>query len=690
MKKHLLITFDYELFLGPKSGYSGECLIAPTNVLRSILNPYGIKAIFFVDTTYLITLEKYAESYPRCKSDLENISAQIRDLILDGHYVFPHIHSHWLDADYDPGDHQFSLTKVARYRFHNITESEREMLFRESIRILSDIIHPVSPEYEINGYRAGGWSLQPFDDYKPYFEKFNIRYDFSVMPGLYQFSNAQYFDFSDAPRKPIYHFSEEVTKEDQDGPFTEVGSSVIRIRSHISFFHRLQLQVLYRILKDHTYGRGVGQQSKNIHDLKPNSVKGFDTNDKKYEAASAESLSIAKLPSYLRYIHENEYLCFVSHPKMLSGHNLVTLRRFLRLVSKMYNLETDFRHMVEYFCGEVITGSLEKDIIINKNTEPAGDIRISVIMPSYNVEEYIDEGLRSILNQTYAPKEIIVIDDGSTDRTRDIIRSLQAEFPDRIQLLVNDRNRGATYTRNRGLAVATGEYIQFFDADDLMLPHKFEYQVSVLKNAKVRPDILVGSCKKLFLDGTEKTYIYQPQDPWCALLDAMLGVTSSNLFRREKLLDVNGWSEALKSSQEYDLMFRMLKKGATVLFDQEIINVNRERAFGSITKTNPAEKWKRFINLRTRIFEYLRDTDRLTPEIRQMFVNSVFDAIRILYLYDPVTAKGLHNRYVKGIGKPRSTMSTSNKYLTFYKLFGFHGAQMLSAILNSKKVQTVH
>lgn len=310
-------------------------------------------------------------------------------------------------------------------------------------------------------------------------------------------------------------------------------------------------------------------------------------------------------------------------------------------------------------------------------------INISVVIPCFNVEAYIEEGLRTVLSQTVLPLEIICVDDGSKDNTIDIIRKMQLEFPNKIQLFVNDGNRGATYTRNRGLAVAKGEYIQFFDADDLLNPDKFEYQISLIEKSKTKPDIIVGSLKKLFLDGSEKLYIYENNDPWVGLIDAMLGVTTSNLFRREKLIEVKGWADDLKSSQEYDLMFRMLQKEAVVLIDNKIVSTNRERKSGSITKTNPGEKWKRFIALRIRIYKYLSETGKLTDEIKQTFINIVFDACRILYYYDKKEAIKIYNENIKDLGVPKSSPSTSQRYLNIYKLFGFNIAQVVSSIFNS-------
>lgn len=678
MKKYLLITFDYELFLGPRSGIVKECLIEPTEEIRKILSKQQVHGIFFVDTTYLITLEKYSEKYEACRKDLEAIKTQLQHLVSDGHYIFPHIHPHWLDAKYLENEHQFTLQDISRYRFHKLQQDEKDYLFNESIEALLKIAREVNPHYKIDGYRAGGWSLQPFEDYKPYFEKFGIRYDFSVMNGMYQFSNAQFFDFSAAPRKPVYRFSGEVTTEDTKGPFLEMGSSVIKIPRTVFMAHRLHHRFLVRMRKDHTYGRGVGQQSQPLPGFKPANIEGFPNTRKLHEAASAELLSVAKMPSYLNYFRENQYICFVSHPKMLSNHNLKMLEHFLDKVFEEHDIETDF-HII---AGQ-IEPSLESDIreIEKRKSRVKRDLKISVVIPCYNVAAYIEEALRSVILQTHPPIEIICVDDHSSDETIAIIQKLQKEFPDRITLMINDANRGATYTRNRGLAIAKGDYIQFFDADDIMHPEKLEHHMHCILDSFRLPDIMVGSCDKLFINGFVKKYIYFPKEQWSALMEAKMGTTSSNLFSRTKLIEANGWSETLKSSQEYDLMFRMMQHGAVVKFDQRIVSTNRERPSGSITKANPTENWKRYIDLRNRAYKYLKENNKITPEIEKSYLNCIFDAIRILYKYDPTEAKRLHKEYVNGKGIPGETTSTTKRYLTFYKLLGFRGAELLSNIV---------
>lgn len=316
-------------------------------------------------------------------------------------------------------------------------------------------------------------------------------------------------------------------------------------------------------------------------------------------------------------------------------------------------------------------------------------IDISVIVPCYNVASFIEDGLRSVLQQTMPPKEIICVDDCSKDETIKIIRRLQEEFPNKISLYINEKNRGATYTRNRGLVIARGEYVQFFDADDLLYPDKFQHQANVIEKSNKRPDIVVSNFKRKYLNGSEKIYLTPERDPWCALIKALMGITSANLYRREKVLEVKGWAEDLASSQEYEMMFRMLKAGAEVVFDPTVVCINRDRETGSITKSNPKEKWKRYLKLRADVYEYLVSRQMNTEERKQIYLDSMFDAIRILYKYDPAEAIRLHHQYIDKLGKPNPTLSTSKRYLSIYNLFGFRIAEFASKIANPPQ-QTIH
>ena len=91
---------------------------------------------------------------------------------------------------------------------------------------------------------------------------------------------------------------------------------------------------------------------------------------------------------------------------------------------------------------------------------------VSVIMPSYNAERFIEEAIASVQAQTYKNWELIVIDDGSKYSTKEIVKKI-AEKDKRIRLLINEKNMGVAKTRNRGLDISQGDYVAFLDSDDV-------------------------------------------------------------------------------------------------------------------------------------------------------------------------------------------------------------------------------
>jgi len=105
---------------------------------------------------------------------------------------------------------------------------------------------------------------------------------------------------------------------------------------------------------------------------------------------------------------------------------------------------------------------------------------ISVIMPAYNAEKFIGKAIDSILNQTLSDFELIVIDDGSTDKTLQIIKSYTEK--DNRMVVISRKNKGLVVSLNESILIARGEYIARMDADDISLPERFEQQVKFLRN----------------------------------------------------------------------------------------------------------------------------------------------------------------------------------------------------------------
>src|ERR1039457_1676731 len=114
---------------------------------------------------------------------------------------------------------------------------------------------------------------------------------------------------------------------------------------------------------------------------------------------------------------------------------------------------------------------------------------VSILVPAYNSEKWISDAVRSAIAQTWQRKEIIVVDDGSSDRTAEAAR----RFASKEVTVVSTENRGPAAARNHALQLSQGDYIQWLDADDLLSPDKIERQLAALREVDSRRTLLSSS-----------------------------------------------------------------------------------------------------------------------------------------------------------------------------------------------------
>jgi glycosyltransferase involved in cell wall biosynthesis len=148
---------------------------------------------------------------------------------------------------------------------------------------------------------------------------------------------------------------------------------------------------------------------------------------------------------------------------------------------------------------------------------------ISILVPAYNAAFHIDACLRSILTQMHPNHALVVIDDGSRDDTADIVSSLRQEYADANFTLIRQDNQGISAARNRLLKAATGEYIQWLDADDLLLPGTLDALDAVI--AQHRPDVVACGFNAWHPEQMRKTHrvsLGYPFDTLLRELDAIL------------------------------------------------------------------------------------------------------------------------------------------------------------------------
>ncbi len=213
---------------------------------------------------------------------------------------------------------------------------------------------------------------------------------------------------------------------------------------------------------------------------------------------------------------------------------------------------------------------------------------VSVIIPTFNRGWVIREAIDSVLNQTFGNFELIVVDDGSTDNTLDIL----AEYKDRITL-IKQRNRGVSAARNRGMDAASGRFIAFLDSDDLWLPQKLNRQIEFFDS---NPDALICQTEETWIrDGVRVNpgkrhrkvsgMIFEPSLRLC------LVSPSAVMIKRSLFEEVGLFDESLPACEDYDMWLRVGYKHPIFLIDTPLI-IKRGGHADQLSKNPALDKYR--------------------------------------------------------------------------------------------------
>ena len=223
---------------------------------------------------------------------------------------------------------------------------------------------------------------------------------------------------------------------------------------------------------------------------------------------------------------------------------------------------------------------------------------VSVVIPTYNSAQFVGDAVKSVLEQTYSRHEIIVVDDGSTDNTKEVLQL----FGERIQY-IHQENRGPSAARNTGIRLAKGAYICFLDADDLWLPGKLEVQVSFMERHKDVGLVLsdheefdsTGVVLESFIAAkkfrSELTLPGLVEKPFSKLVAENFISTPTVIIRRECFEKAGLFDETLRSVEDRDLWLRIAANydiaclpmvvcrrrlhGSNISFEQELSMTSR-------------------------------------------------------------------------------------------------------------------
>jgi hypothetical protein len=302
---------------------------------------------------------------------------------------------------------------------------------------------------------------------------------------------------------------------------------------------------------------------------------------------------------------------------------------------------------------------------------------VTIGIPCFNAERWIDAAIESALAQTWTDCEVIVIDDGSTDRSREIVRG----FGSKVRLLETE-HAGGNRARNAALREARGEWLQFLDADDYLEPEKIARQFAESDDGKNA-------------DAIYSPYWFEregsPPERWLGELDPRLDLfsqwlawqlpqTGAVLWRKSALEQIGGWKDDQPCCQEHELYLRALKAGLRFVFAPTPHAVYRLWSADTVCRKDP----RRTIRVKTSLMDdaraWLTQQDRWTAEHERVAARAFFEMARTLAREDLAEAGRYHSeRKAAGLialDGPAAPWS----YRLAYRLFGFDFAEKLAAI----------
>lgn len=247
--------------------------------------------------------------------------------------------------------------------------------------------------------------------------------------------------------------------------------------------------------------------------------------------------------------------------------------------------------------------------------------RISIIVPAYNAEDFIARALASALEQTYHNLEVILVDDGSTDATASIVRSI----PDPRLGYVYQPNGGQGRARNRGVQISSGEYITFLDADDFYLPRKVEQQVEFLR---AHPEFKLVYCSALHYRKGRPEIVYRSRTRGRSgrLLPELLQTSYINpntvMMARGVLDQIGGFNETRYFPEEWELWCRLTLAGhAFGYLDEDLVVVEIREDSNTTMEIQPVLKQnavRMFQTVWPRVVELDGDRYPTAPAIRAL------------------------------------------------------------------------
>jgi glycosyltransferase involved in cell wall biosynthesis len=303
-------------------------------------------------------------------------------------------------------------------------------------------------------------------------------------------------------------------------------------------------------------------------------------------------------------------------------------------------------------------------------------MKVTIGIPVYNCERWIEETIQSALAQTWPEKEVLVIDDGSTDNTVEICRS----FGNKIQLVCQGR-QGGNAARNHVLRLASGDWVQFIDADDYLSSEKIAKQLEahiILDSDVICSPVVFESWEDDQVISRDSQMFDKPIDWYSNWIRWNMPQTGGCLWRKESLLKIGGWNESIRCNQEYELYFRAFRSQLKFEFVDVPLAFYRLWSEDTVCRKDKRAVIKGKTELIRQFLEWLKTTGHFQPEYTRLAGVACFEMARTLATQNLQQAKEYYvarrNEGLISVSGPAAPW----KYRFALSCLGFSAAEQLA------------
>ncbi|MDP2364678.1 MAG: hypothetical protein Q8M94_13025 [Ignavibacteria bacterium] len=324
--KKIILTIDYELFLGKETGTVKDCMIEPTEKLSSILEKNGSSMTVFWDILHYYRLLQLENEYPVIKEDKLLIEKQILNLAKKGFDIQLHLHPHWLDSTYENGVWNFNYS---RFKLHNLSQENNPKDINTitgcvsiTRKLIEELIRKEIKNYKVTSFRAGGYLIEPFEKLRNAFLINNINIDSSVCPGLYNENKSSPYDFRSYPADSKYLFDSTPKFKTENGTFIEIPVTTIKLSGFRNFYYKVLRKVKYPSLEAERKGGGVAGVKTAQRDSKTKNILASLLKSRFYQFTTDSNFR-EKFDFMFNKLPDNSTM--ILHPKLLNTHTIKLL-----------------------------------------------------------------------------------------------------------------------------------------------------------------------------------------------------------------------------------------------------------------------------------------------------------------------------------------------------------------------------